>query len=183
MRKDDCFYLGSIAKTKGLKGEVVVFLDVDFPEEYKELESAFVEINQQLIPFFVERFQLKQKGFANVKFEDVNSEEQAKRLVKSSLYLPLNQLPELGDNQFYYHEIEGFEVVDTNYGTVGTVDKVLDYPGNPIIQITKDYKEVLIPITNAVIQSVDRTKQTIHVTVPDGLIDLYLGDESHEFDE
>jgi len=52
MRKDECYQLGHIVKTHGLKGMVNIELDVDQPDEYSELESVFLEQSGNLIPFF-----------------------------------------------------------------------------------------------------------------------------------
>ena len=61
MNKADCFHLGYVAKLHGFKGEVSLFLDVTEPERYASLDAFYVDINDQLIPFFIERIKLKNK--------------------------------------------------------------------------------------------------------------------------
>ena len=174
MKKEGCFNLGFVSKTQGIKGGLIVYLDVDDPTYYKGLESVFVEINHTLVPFFIAEFQLKHKGFAYVKFEDVDGLEESERLVKKQLYLPETQLPKLSGKQFYFHEIIGFAVHDIDHGPLGTVEKVFDYPGNPLLQVVHEGKEVLVPIHDPVIRKVDRANNTLEVAMPEGLIDLYL---------
>jgi 16S rRNA processing protein RimM len=50
MTKEDCFELGKITKTHGVKGEVILWLDVDFPEDYEEMDSVFLEVRGELVP-------------------------------------------------------------------------------------------------------------------------------------
>lgn len=176
MQQSDCFQLGYIAKLHGFKGEVSLFLDVTNPEDYATLDAFFIEINGQLTPFFVESFQLKNKGFAAVKLEGVDTENDAKVLLRKSCYLPLSILPELDDKHFYDHEIEGFAVVDSTYGAIGNVEQVIDLSVNPLLQIMKGDTEILVPFVDGLVQRVDRPNKTLHITAPEGLIAMYLGE-------
>ena len=173
MKKEDCFYLGKIAKTHGLKGEVTIKLDADDPSAYLEMKHFFLVINKVLTPFFVEKITPNGDKFF-VQVQDVKTVEQAQNLVGKSVYLPLEMLPKLSGKQFYYHEIVGFTVVDTEKGELGPVTEVLEYPTQAILQVMKDKKEVLIPILDQVIQNVDRDKKILTITAPEGLIDMYL---------
>lgn len=175
MNKADCFHLGYVAKLHGFKGEVSLFLDVTNPEDYETLDAVFIEINGQLSPFFVESFKLKNKGFAAVKFEGVDSEKDARIILRKNLFLPAQILPKLSGKNFYDHEVVGFKVIDTNFGEVGILESVIDLQVNPLIQIMNGEKEVLVPLIEGVVQEVDRKKKTLTITAPAGLIELYLG--------
>jgi 16S rRNA processing protein RimM len=174
MNKADCFHLGYVAKLHGFKGEVSLFLDVTNPEDYGTLEAVFIEINGQLSPFFIQEFKLKNKGFAAVKFEGVNSENDARVLLRKNLFLPAKILPQLSGKHFYDHEVVGFTVIDLNYGFVGLVETIIDLQVNPLIQILNGEKEVLIPLVEGVVQEVDRANKILKIAAPAGLIELYL---------
>ncbi len=173
MKKEDCFYLGRVAKTHGLKGEVTIKLEVDDPSAYLEMKHFFLEINKVLTPFFVERITPNGDKFF-VQVQDVKTIEQAQNLVGKSVYLPMEMLPKLSGKHFYFHEIVGFMVVDTEKGELGPVTEVLEYPTQAILQVKKGKKEILIPIIDEVIQNVDRDKRILTITAPEGLIDMYL---------
>ncbi|MFD2517066.1 ribosome maturation factor RimM [Salinimicrobium flavum] len=174
MTKEECFYLGRIVSKFSFKGEVLIKLDTDEPETYLEMESVFVEYDNNLVPFFIERSSLQKSNLLRVKFEEVDSEEDAEDLMKCDVYLPLTMLPELDDDQFYFHEIIGFTVEDELYGTVGTLTGVNDTTTQALFEIEKNGKQVLIPMNDQFLVKVDKKNKTIHVKTPEGLIDLYL---------
>lgn len=175
MNKADCFHLGYVAKLHGFKGEVSLFLDVTNPEDYTSLDALFIEINGQLTPFFIESLKLKNKGFAAIKLEGIDTENDARLLLRKNVYLPASILPELEGTSFYDHEITGFSVEDSKHGNIGKVIQVIDLSANPLLQIDKDGTELLIPLQDGIIQEVDRTGRILRVTAPPGLIELYLG--------
>jgi 16S rRNA processing protein RimM len=174
MNKADCYHLGYVAKLHGFKGEVSFFLDVTDPSEYASLDVVYIDINNQLTPFFVESFQLKPRGFAAVKLEGVDSENDAKNILRKNLYLPVSELPELTGTSFYDHEVVGFTLVDQSFGEVGTIQQIIDLAVNPLIQVDANGKEVLIPFVKGLIQEVDRVGKRLIVKAPEGLIDIYL---------
>ncbi len=175
MRKDDCFYLGKIAKKFSFKGEVLIYLDTDEPEMYEDLESVFVEFNKNLVPFFIENSQLHKNDFLKVRFEDVDNEEKADELIGREVYLPLSMLPKLEGNKFYYHEVIGFDVIDMRLGNIGKIVSINDSAAQPLFEIEKDSIEILIPMIDNFIVEVNRNNKSITLNTPEGLVDLYLG--------
>lgn len=174
MLKEDCFYVGKIVKKYSFKGELLVKLDSDDPEIYEDMDSVFVELRNNLVPFFIESSQLHKSELLRIKFEDVDTEQDADALIKCDLYLPLEFLPKLDHDKFYFHEIIGFTVEDVNFGTVGIVKSVNDTTSQALFEIDRDGIEILIPMNDAFIKKVDKENQLIVVDTPEGLIDLYL---------
>ena len=181
MRKEECFYLGKIVKKHSFKGEDVIKLDTDEPELYGNMESVFVDLGNNLVPFFIEKSSLSKGTMLRVKFEDIDSEDDADAIVRSGIYLPLALLPKLEGNKFYFHEVIGFKVIDANYGEVGVIININDAAAQPLFEIEPvsrtgqgEDKEIFIPLIDDFIKKVDRKNKEVQVETPDGLIDLYI---------
>ncbi|MCB0398993.1 MAG: 16S rRNA processing protein RimM [Winogradskyella sp.] len=174
MKREDCFYLGKIVKKYSFKGELLAKLDTDEPELYENLNAIFIDLRGNLVPFFIESSQLHKSDLLRLKFEDVNTEVDADTLVKSDLYLPLDLLPKLEGNKFYFHEVIGFKITDINFGEVGIIKAINDSTAQALFEIDRNGTEILIPMNNEFIIKVDKPNKTIEVNTPEGLIDLYL---------
>ena len=170
MKQSDCYHLGEVIKTHGLKGEVSSSLDVDFPEEYSELESVFLEQQGQLVPFFIETLQINGNK-ALVKFEEVDSIEDASALIKCPLHLPLTFLPALPDGGYYFHDLVDCMVMEEGR-EIGKVKEVIDLSGNQLLVVQQEEKEHLIPLMDEILEEVNVKDKLIKVNLPDGLLDI-----------
>ena len=171
MNKEDCFYLGTIVGKYSFKGELLVKIDCDTPENYLTLESIFVDLPTGLVPFFITKCQLHKSALLRIDFEEVKDEVAAEMLLKKELYLPLTLLPPLKGNKFYYHEVIGFSVLE-NEDYLGTISVIHDQGSQALFEIKRDKGTALIPVHDDFIITVDRINKTITVTLPEGLIDL-----------
>jgi 16S rRNA processing protein RimM len=172
MIKKETFNLGHFSKTRGLNGEIVAFFDVDYPEEYSELELMFVEIDNTLVPFFVDDITIKSNGFVNILLEDIINDEQAKELVGCKIYLPNEFLAELNDDQFYYHEIVGYTLIDDKSKAKAIINQVVEYPNNKLLEVTFQNEIILVPFNDDFIISIDKDKKELVMNIPEGILDL-----------
>ena len=175
MKIDACFQLGYLTGTRGLSGELLGILDTDQPEFYKDLESVFVlpKGGQTLIPFFIQSIRIKGDK-AVFKFDELTTKDDAKSLVGGGIYLPLDLLPPLEGEDFYFHELVGWTVIDKELGILGIVSAINDQ--SPQMLLVMDYqdREVLIPLNDDIVVGIDRNRREVHVSLPDGLLDVYL---------
>jgi len=184
MTKDDCYQLGHITKTHGVSGELVLFLDVDEPTEYADLDSVLLEVKGELVPYFIESIAIVKGSRAIVAFEDIDTIEQAERLINCAAYLPLDNLEPITDEtRFYFHEIVGYQVVDANAGPLGKVREVYAMNAQDLIAMDYEDKEVLIPINSDIVRTVDRATKKLNVVLPEGLLDIYLNDSGKDTPE
>ncbi len=175
MDKSSCFYLGKIVSKYSFKGEVLVKLDTDEPGIYENMESVFVSLGNNLVPFFIDKCRLHKSNLLRIDFEEVKTENDADRIMGSELFLPLSFLPILTGDKFYFHEVIGFTVMDSVHGNIGTIQSINDSTSQALFEIEKGEKELLIPVNDEIITKVDRESKTIFVTTPEGLVALYLG--------
>src|SRR5699024_9364168 len=174
MRKEDCFYLGNIVSIFSFKGEVLIKLDVDDPEEFLEKESVFDKHHANLIPFFIKSSSLQKSDLLRVRFDSIETEDEVEDILKKDVYLPLSELPELEEDQFYYHEVIGFRMIDADFGEIGKLKEVNSSGPQALFVIDHKGKEVLVPITDDFIEKINKSEQEIHLDLPKGLIDMYL---------
>ena len=172
MKKEDCFYLGKIVKKYSFKGEVILRLETDQPEIYEDLNTVLLDLGKNLVPYFIEKSLFQKGNHMRIQFEDVYTEADADAILKTDVYLPLDMLPELSGNKFYFHEVIGFMLEDVNYGEIGRIDSINDATAQPLfVAKTKD-SEILIPMTDHFIKKIDRKQKKVWVETPEGLIDM-----------
>ena len=169
---DACFKVGFVLKTHGLKGEVTVSLDgYNAPDELGTMQSMFLEKNKRLVPFFIESISVRgTKAF--VKFEDVNSIEDASKLVGQSIYLQKSERPKARRGEFYDDEVIGFSVTDQEVGPLGNIVEIIQAGLNKLLVLDYSGKEILIPVNSPFIVQVNKSKKTLTVNLPDGFLDI-----------
>lgn len=173
MNIDDSFYIGYITKTKGLKGEVQVYFEFDEFEDL-ELESVFLEINNKLVPFFTSVYKLQANKTGYFYFEDVDTIEKAQKLVRKKIYLPNSKKPERNEDEFFYTDLKGYTVHDEKHGELGEITEVHEYPQQFIAVVPYKFTEIMFPLNDDIIQEIDEDGETLKVSLPDGLIEIYI---------
>ncbi|HJW30974.1 MAG TPA: ribosome maturation factor RimM [Saprospiraceae bacterium] len=169
MTFEDCFKIGYISKTHGLKGEVTAVFENEI--EWDGLTSLFLDSKGSLVPYFLEKISgTTQKPF--LKLEGIESFEQASVLKGSSIYILKSTRAKLKRGQFYDDEVVGFKIEDKNLGLIGHVKEIQSQGANRLISIINGSKEILIPINAPFISTLNKTKKLILVELPEGFIDL-----------
>lgn len=169
MKPKNLFKAGYIAKAHGLKGEVTANLEkVVLPERITEV---FLETDGQFTEYKVEDFSARpDKAF--IKLSGITTIEQAQALRGSTLYLTIPKRKSVAAPEFYDEEVTGFFIDDLREGRIGQVEKVLNLPGNRLLECSRERKIFLIPVNGPFIQKIDRRKKIISVDLPDGFLDL-----------
>lgn len=158
-------------KPHGLKGQVTIALDAEAPEDFSDIETLFVENRERLLPYFIEAISLRgNKAF--LKLEEVNSPEEAQRISKSAIYLPKASRAKSGRGEFYDDEVIGFEVLDTELGTLGKITEIVQAGPNKLLSVDYQGRELLVPLNSPFIDSVNKSRKKITVTLPEGFLEI-----------
>lgn len=179
MRKEDCYLLGKITRKHGLKGNVILKLDTDQPEIYEKLESIFVEINGLLVPFFIEKTYWSKQDALNISFKNT-TEQLVEQSLGKNVFLPLSTLPKLTGNQFYYHEIIGFEIREEDGKSCGNIVSINDQTAQHYFILSLADKEIIIPIIKSWILELNKAEKYIKMQLPEGLMDVFLSSSKND---
>lgn len=186
MTLDDCYQLGSLGKPHGLKGFVVAFFDVDDLNDYRQLKSVLLEMPTapgKLVPYGVEKFQPQAESRVLLKLQGIDRIEEAEPLRNAKLWRPLAELPALKDDQFYFHDVVGYTVVDQQLGPLGLVETFYELPQQDVLAMRYQGQEVLIPVVDELILNADQAARKLFVNLPEGLLDVYLSPSAPEPDD
>ena len=172
LKKEDHYLAGSLLKTSGIKGEIILRFNNNLPREIKKPESIFVEVDQKLVPVFIDDFKIKSNNTAIVKIEGINNEFSSKEFIGCEFYLT-NQLAKVmltePEDEI---DVAGYKVIDQNNAEIGEVIEFIDIAENPLLNVKTPHGEVLIPAQDELIIEVDDNERYIILTIPDGLFDL-----------
>jgi len=184
MNQDDCFLLGKITKPHSFKGEVVLWMDVDDTTPYRGVQMLWVAQQNILVPYMVESLKPRKDRFV-AKLADVTTEAQAKALAGKDVWLPLSELPPIETGKFYFHEVQGWSLVDAaSKQSVGTILHVVEHAAYPMLEVDFDGRgEGFVPLPDHVQVVVRREDQMLEVDLPEGLLDVYLNDDEDMDDE
>jgi 16S rRNA processing protein RimM len=173
MKIEDSFRIGTILKTKGLKGEVQLYVDFDNLGDI-EFEALYIDMAGKLVPYFVESVKYHPHNSAYLFLEDVDTIEKASKLVKKDVYLPNKLKPKKKKGDFTLMDLKGFTAVDINEGELGEISSIQELPQQFIATVNYKSCEVLFPLNEDIIKSIDVVKGIVLIDLPDGLLDIYL---------
>lgn len=169
--------VGKLLKTHALKGELNVMLDID-PGYLEEGNPAVLDIDGIYVPFYADSIRTKGSFSYLVKFDGIDSEVEAKKLVNKTLFAlraPLKEfmLDNYDEEYALYDDLIGWSIRDIDGGVIGKVMEIDTNTENELFIVeTPEGKTVYIPLTEDFIEKMDEESKTVHMRLPDGLLDL-----------
>ena len=168
IRKEEVYKIGKLGKAHGVKGEISFLFDDDVFDR-TDADYLVLDIDDIMVPFFIEEYRFKTDDNALIKFEGIDTQERARELTGCDVYFP-RELAESDEEHLSWAAIRGFELIDANTGkSAGRIASVDDATINILFEL-EDGK--LIPASEELITNVDTKKQQIFINLPEGILEL-----------
>lgn len=172
IKQEEVIKVGEVTKTHGISGELsVTFLNDMF--ENADPEFMIFNLEGILVPFVIEEYRFRSHTAALVKLEDVDSEDTAKRFVKTDVYILADQVSEETETEHYsYSSFKGFTLYDVELGLIGEILNIDESTINTLLMVDYEGEEVLIPFDESLITALDMNNRQIEMRIPEGLLSL-----------
>ncbi|MBQ7985784.1 MAG: ribosome maturation factor RimM [Clostridia bacterium] len=166
----DFLEVGKIINTHGLRGEVKIVTWTDSPEVFEELKFCLAKMRGEETRLDIKNIKY-QKNNIIVAFSQLTSIEEAEKFKNAVLLVPREELGELPEGVYYIADLIGCEVFDKS-GKIGDLVDVFGTGSNDVYDIKRENKKnLLVPIIDGVLQSVDIENKKIIIEIPKGLED------------
>lgn len=183
--------IGRIVAAHGLKGELRVYPDTDFPERFENPGTRWLMRKNASEPEAVELLEgrfMPGKGLYIIKLEGLNDINAAEALRGSKLMVPESDRPELGDDEYHVLDLQNLEVYEQESGNyVGSVVDIIA-AGNDLLVVRRPENEteiateegkkpkpkpdLLIPFVREIVPVVDLARKRVEILPPPGLLEL-----------
>jgi 16S rRNA processing protein RimM len=172
---DNLVKIGFTKKPHGLKGEVKLQIDDKYLEDLLETDVVLLTIKGKPTPFFIEDIRVGNAILA--KFEDIDTVEAANEIASKELALREKDILDDAERTFEeeegmeYEDCVGYKIMDGDV-LVGEIEEVLEFPQQEMAILTREGKDILIPLNVAFVIKRDDDLKTIFMELPKGLLEL-----------
>jgi len=165
------YTIGTIINTHGIKGEVKINPSTDFNSRFNPGEIVYLPLKDKDLELIIKKSR-NHKQQLLVQFEGYESIQQVEEWKGNHLYIKASQQKQLKENEYYYHEIIGCEMITTEGMRLGEITSILA-PGANDVWVVQDEKEqeYLIPYIADVVKKVDVQNKKVIIELMEGLID------------
>ena len=171
IRPEEVYCIGKFTRTHGVQGEMAlsftddVFDRVDCPYLVCDMDGI-------LVPFFIEEYRFKSDSVALIKFERIDTSEDAATFTNKEVYFPKSYAEQAEDGEYSWQYFIDFTAEDANHGYLGTLVAVDESTINTLFIVERSNgEELLIPAQEDFIEKLDHDKRIIKFNLPDGLLE------------
>jgi 16S rRNA processing protein RimM len=173
MAADDLILLGRVVATHGIRGQLRV---VSYSGEAATLRAATTIMLAGATQGGMESFAVSSSSVHGtrmlVSLKGYDNINQVQHLVGREVYVRRSQLPALDEDEYYWHDLLGLQVVTESGQRLGQLSSIIETGSNDVYVVTDGQRECLIPALADVVVDIDLAAGTMTVSPPEGLLDL-----------
>jgi 16S rRNA processing protein RimM len=167
------FKIGKIVAAFGVNGQLVMQHELGKKTSLKGLQAIFIEDKaNSFIPWFIGAVKIKSDNEVYLTLDGVNTREAALKLTQKQVWLSETDFKKFAAKSAPA-SLLGYTIFD-NENELGPILEVIEQPHQLLCRLEIASKEVLIPLNEAFLQKIDHRKKEVRVTLPEGLLDIYL---------
>ena len=170
MENKDCFLIGSIYKLHGYKGDILIFNSKEITLDLDNTKFLLINIDNDIIPFFIEKIRMVKNNHFLVKLSDINSEQSALKLLKKEVFIDSKLAIE--DTNTKDNSLMNYKVIDKKHGILGIVYKISNQTLQELIYVRNETNDFSFPSHENFISQINHSKNEILVKIPLELIKL-----------
>ncbi len=164
--------VGVLTKTQGVEGELLLKVKNDFPENHDFGQPVFIPIERthEGTPFYFTSCERISKKHYAVRFDLIDNESRASRLIGLEVRLPLSDHHEQEAQPELLEKVQGYRVIDRQQGEIGIIQGGIDRPEQPIAHVGE--AAIPLPLTEAFVERIDEEARILYTDLPEGLTEL-----------
>jgi 16S rRNA processing protein RimM len=166
--------IGKIVSAFGLKGEVIVLHHLGKKINVTKIKVIFLEQKKdEMLPYFIENIRKKGDTELYLKLEGIDTKEAATKFIRHDVWMKEEEV-QLHTQKSNPIGWVGYRILDQGKD-LGSILEVIEQPHQVLCRLEIDTREVLIPINEQTLSKVDHKNKAVLLTLPDGLLEVYLG--------
>jgi 16S rRNA processing protein RimM len=167
------FKIGKLVAAFGVHGQLVLQHELGKKTSLKGLQAIFIEDKKNsFFPWFIQSAKIKSDTEIYLSLEGITTREAAIKITQKEVWLPEADFKKFAAKSSPVNLL-GYTIIN-HEKPLGNILEVIEQPHQLLCRIEIDNKEVLIPLNEATLQKTDHKKKQVLVTLPDGLLEIYL---------
>jgi 16S rRNA processing protein RimM len=164
--------VGVLTKTQGKDGELLLKVKKDFPPDFRAEDPVFIPVERkdEALPFYMNRCERVRRSQYAVRFDLIDDENRASRMLGLGVWLPRSAFPENEEEERLLDRLQGYRVIDREQGDLGIIQGGVERSEQPIAHVGPE--QIPVPLTEALIASIDQEGKLLYMDLPEGLNDL-----------
>jgi len=163
--------LGHITGAHGLRGALRMRPDNPDSDTLAHVTRVFLESNGNSHEYRLLDSRRINRSTTRIALEGLDGPGAADALKGAAVMIAIDDLPPARLGEFYYFQIIGCEVHTTDGRRIGTVEEVFSTGANDVWVVRDGLKEVLVPVIEDVVKTMDLDRRVVMIEPVPGLLD------------